>query len=148
MRSAIPNLRSVAVAAGVLLASAGAASAGTVNILNCTNFPALQVGGYNSNDGLRAIAYKDACIKGGRGKSAAVSCATPACFVKVWTSCPGGVQDAGVTQQAVSGALLYYNGTLYSVPTLIKIGVEKKVLAAGTKSIDCNQFDKLYQATR
>lgn len=148
MRSAIPTFRAAAVSAGVLLASAGAALAGTVSVLNCTNFPALQVGGYNSNDGLRAIAYKDACIKGGRGKSASVACATSACFVKIWTSCPGGVQDAGVTKQAVSGALLYYNGTLYSVAGLVKIGIDKKVLPAGTKSLDCNQFDKLYQATR
>lgn len=133
----VKSMRSMAAAASLLLASGVPASAGSVNILNCFG-ASIQVATYNSNDGLLMIAYKDACVPAGR--AASLSCATSSCKVKLWQGCPGSLSNALQPNGAIKGSWIYHNGSTYPMDVAVEKALSKGVVAAGTKSLTCEQF--------
>jgi hypothetical protein len=131
-------LRSAAFATTLLLASAGAAEAGSLRILNCAN-QRVQVATYNSNDSVMVVAYKDACLAG-RDKAVTLTCASQACKVSYWPSCPGVTGRANSTSTR-TGTWIFHNGTLRAMDPMLKFAVNKGHVPAGTKELNCAQFD-------
>ena len=119
------------------------AHAGSVSILNCFG-QQIRIGAYNSNDGLMAIAYKDACVSA--EKSATINCATSQCKIKLWNGCSASIVNA-LTGAPMSGSQVYYNGQLYDMKGFASLAVERGIARKGTTALTCSQVTKL-MATR
>jgi len=132
------GLRSAAFAATLLLAFAGAAEAGSLRILNCA-YQRVQVATYNSNDSVKMVAYKDACLAG-RDKAVTLTCASQACKLSYWPSCPG-VTGRINPPNTLTGTWIFHNGALRRMDPMLKFAVDKGHVPAGTKELNCAQFD-------